>query len=105
MRRPSGRRFYLLPNIAFWPEPGNRKNGKDRKYAPLGLPGIFEYPDEEGGIAADSGLRCVFRLLHTLAPAAPGTGLGRTNIPDRRLELVCDDGPCYVLVRAEPEVG
>ena len=71
----------------------------------MGLPGLFGHHNEKGRIVADSGMRCVFRVLRALAAVAPGSGLGRTTFPDRRLELVCDDGPDYVLVRAEPEVG
>jgi hypothetical protein len=82
-------------------EPRNQSNGKDRKYANMGLPGIFEYRHEKGCIVADIGLRGVFLLLHSLAPIVPGPGLGGKNISDRRLELVSNDGSFYVLVLVE----
>lgn len=85
-------------------EPGYWSNGKNRKYANMGLLGIFEYRIEKGGIVADNRLCCVFHLLHSLARVVPGPGLDRTNISDRRLELVCDDGSCYVLVLVEFQV-
>lgn len=64
----------------------------------MGLLGICEYRNEKGSIVANSRLRCVFHLLHSLAPIFPRQGLGRANISDRRLELVCDDGSYYLLV-------
>jgi hypothetical protein len=63
-------------------EPGNRSNEKNRKYAYMGLPGIFEYRIEKGRIVADNGLCCVFHLLHSLARVVPGPGLDRTYISD-----------------------
>jgi len=71
----------------------------------MGLPGIFEYRNEKGCIGADFYLRCIFHLLHALEPIVPGPRLGRTNISDRRLELVCDDDSYYVLVLVEFKMG
>jgi hypothetical protein len=71
----------------------------------MGFPGIFEYRNEKGGIVADFYLRCIFHLLHALEFIIPRPRLGRTNISDRRLELGCDDGSCYVLVLVEFKVG
>lgn len=70
----------------------------------MGLLRIFEYRNEKGCIVADIGLYCIYHILHTLASIAPRPGLGRTNISDRRLELVCDDGTYYVLVLVEFKV-
>jgi hypothetical protein len=85
-----------MTNIVYWPN--QESNGKDRKYAHMGLPGIFEHLNQKGCLVADLCLRVVFYLLHTLASIVPGPGLGSTNLPDRRLELVCDDGSRYLLV-------
>lgn len=71
----------------------------------MGLPGLFEYRNAKGCIVAVAGLRCVFHLLHALAPVEPGSRLGGTIIPDRRLELVHDDGACYVVVLVEFKMG
>jgi hypothetical protein len=73
-------------------------HGKDRQNANMGLFCIFEYRNEKGGFVADFGLRGIFYLLHSLGPVFRKPGLGCKDIPDRRLELVRDDGPCYVLV-------
>ena len=70
----------------------------------MDLPGLFEYRNKKECIVVDSGLRCVFHLLHTLALVDPGPSMGSTNIPDRRLDLVCDDGTDYVLVLVEFKV-
>ena len=70
----------------------------------MGLLCIFDYRNEKGCIVADFGLRCIFHLLHTMAYIAPRPRLGRTNISDRRLELVCDDGTYYILVLVEFKV-
>ena len=70
----------------------------------MGLPGIFEYRNTKRCIVADFGLRSVFHLLPTLAAVVSRPGLGCTNISDRRLELVCDDGTYFVLVLVEFKV-
>ena len=64
----------------------------------MGLPCIFEYYNEKGSLEADLGLRSIFHLLHSMGPVFRRPGLGCENIPDRRLELACDDGAYYVLV-------
>ena len=97
-----GRRFISGPRALA--EAGSRINGKDRQYANMGLPGIFGYRDQKGCIVADSGLCCVFHILHTLAPVASRAALDCTNIPGRRLELVCDDDARNVLVLGEFKV-
>jgi hypothetical protein len=71
----------------------------------MGLPGIFEYHNEKGGIVAYFCQRCIFHLLHTLAPNFRKPRLDCENIPNRRLELVCDDGSSYVLVLVEFKLG
>ena len=71
----------------------------------MGLPGLFEYRNEKGGIVADFRMHCLFHLLHPLESIVPRPRLGRTNISDRRLELGCDDGSYYVLVLVEFKVG
>ena len=64
----------------------------------MGFSCLFEHYNEKGSPVADLGMRGVFRLLCSLAPVFREPGLGWKDIPDRRLELACDDGPDYVLV-------
>ena len=71
----------------------------------MGLPGLFKYYDKKRGLVADYGLRCVFHLLHTLVSIFRKSRLGCENIPNRRLELVRNDGSYYVLVLVELKMG
>ena len=64
----------------------------------MGLSCVFQYRNEKGGFAADFGVRCIFHLLHSVVPIFRKPELGCENILNRRLELVCDDDPHYVLV-------
>ena len=64
----------------------------------MGLSCIFQYRNEKGGFVADIGLRCIFHLLHSLVAVFRKPRLGCENILNQGLELVCDDGPYYVLV-------
>ena len=64
----------------------------------MGLSRLFQYHNEKGGLVADFGLRSIFNLLHSLVPVIPRPGVGRNNLSNRGLELVCDDGSYYSLV-------
>ena len=58
----------------------------------------FEYRNTKGGFVAGLGLRSIFHLLLPLAAVFCKPRLGCKNVPNRRLELVCDDGSYHNLV-------
>ena len=71
----------------------------------MGFSRIFEHTNQKGGIVVDLGQPDIFHLLYSLGPAVRRKWLGRHSIPDRRLELDCDDGPCRALVLDEFKMG
>jgi hypothetical protein len=64
----------------------------------MGIFCIFEYHNEKGGFVADLDMRSVYHLLLSLAPVLCKSRLDWKDIPNRGLELVCDDGSYYILV-------
>ena len=80
-------------------------DGKDRKYADMGLACFFQYRDEKGGLVSDLGMRNICDLLHSLAAILLKLRMAWQHISYRRLELVCDDGSNDGLVLDEFTVG
>jgi len=71
----------------------------------MGFSCLFEHYNKKGGVEADLGLRGIYRLLYSLGYVFHWPGLGWKDIPDRRLELACDDGSDYVLVLDKSKVA
>jgi len=55
-------------------------DGKDRKYADMGLVCFFQYRDEKGSLVSDLGVRTICGLLHSLAPILPKPGMAWKRI-------------------------
>jgi hypothetical protein len=71
----------------------------------MGFSRVFEYRNQERGIIVALGLPDIFHLLFSVGPVFRRQCLGLHSIPDRRLELDCNDGSYHALVLVELKVG
>ena len=69
------------------------------------LLGVFEYCNEKGSVVTDYFLCSIFILLRSLAPSFPKSIMDCEDVSDRKVELVCNDAPYYVLVLAKLEMA